>query len=164
MPDFLAWRRGLEAGVKPAFLPASSFRLRLWPASFLTPSDFRYRGSALRRSGSTSFSQGLVAEIGGATWWLWLSSDALRPWQHRSWIFPRDPSLGHKAGPILDLYQRVWEGAYRAPMTMPSPQTKRPAFRLVAGSSQLCLPLRTAPPGLKASIFARTPGSTWLLE
>jgi len=56
-------------------------------------------------------SQGLVAEISGATLWRWLSSDALRPWQHRSWIFPRDPHFADKAGPILDLYERVWEGA-----------------------------------------------------
>jgi hypothetical protein len=56
-------------------------------------------------------SQGLVAEISGATLGRWLSSDALRPWQHRSWIFPRDPNFADKAGPILDLYERVWEGA-----------------------------------------------------
>ena len=56
-------------------------------------------------------SQGLVAEISGATLWRWLSSDALRPWQHRSWIFPRDPNFAAKAGPILDLYHRMWEGA-----------------------------------------------------
>jgi hypothetical protein len=53
----------------------------------------------------------LVAEISGATLWRWLSSDALRPWQHRSWIFPRDPNFADKAGPILDLYERVWKGA-----------------------------------------------------
>jgi transposase len=46
-------------------------------------------------------SQGLVAEISGATLWRWLSSDAVRPWQHRSWIFPRDPHFADKAGPIL---------------------------------------------------------------
>jgi hypothetical protein len=56
-------------------------------------------------------SQGLVAEISGATLWRWLSSDALRPWQHRSWVFPRDPDFAAKAGPVLDLYHRVWEGA-----------------------------------------------------
>jgi transposase len=60
-------------------------------------------------------SQGLVAEISGATLWRWLSSDALRPWQHRSWIFPRDPKFADRAGPILDLYQRVWEGAPLVP-------------------------------------------------
>jgi hypothetical protein len=55
-------------------------------------------------------SQGLVAEISGATLWRWLSADALRPWRHRSWIFPRDPDFAAKAGRILDLYGRVWQG------------------------------------------------------
>ena len=47
--------------------------------------------------------QGLVAEISGTTLWRWLNADALRPWQHRSWIFPRDPDFAAKAGRILDL-------------------------------------------------------------
>jgi len=54
--------------------------------------------------------QGLVAEISGTTVWRWLSADALRPWRHRSWIFPRDPDFYTKAGRILDLYDRVWQG------------------------------------------------------
>jgi DDE superfamily endonuclease len=54
--------------------------------------------------------QGLVAEISGTTLWRWLNADALRPWQHRSWIFPRDPDFAVKAGRILDLYERRWEG------------------------------------------------------
>jgi hypothetical protein len=40
----------------------------------------------------------------------WLAEDAIRPWQHRSWIFPRDPCFLEKAGPVLDLYERRWEG------------------------------------------------------
>jgi len=54
--------------------------------------------------------QGIVAEISGTTVWRWLSADALRPWRHRSWIFPRDPNFAEKAGRILDLYQRRWNG------------------------------------------------------
>jgi len=42
--------------------------------------------------------------------WCWLSADALRPWRHRSWIFPRDPDFAAKTGRILDLYDRVWQG------------------------------------------------------
>jgi hypothetical protein len=38
------------------------------------------------------------------------SEDAIKPWQHRSWIFPRDPRFAEKAGPILDLYQGRCEG------------------------------------------------------
>ena len=54
--------------------------------------------------------QGIVAQVSGTTLWRWLSADALRPWQHRSWIFPRDPDFAAKAGRILDLYARLWEG------------------------------------------------------
>jgi hypothetical protein len=59
--------------------------------------------------------QGLVAEISGTTLWRWLSQDALRPWQHRSWIFPRDPAFAPKAARILDLYAGVWEGVPLGP-------------------------------------------------
>jgi Homeodomain-like domain/DDE superfamily endonuclease len=40
----------------------------------------------------------------------WLADDALKPWQHRSWIFPRDPRFAVKASRVLDLYQREWDG------------------------------------------------------
>ena len=52
---------------------------------------------------------GLVATISDSTVWRWLHADAIRPWQHRCWIFPRDPEFGIKAGRILDLYERIWE-------------------------------------------------------
>jgi len=54
---------------------------------------------------------GLVASISGSTIWRWLHEDAIRPWQHRCWIFPRDPQFQRKAERILDLYGRRWEGA-----------------------------------------------------
>jgi hypothetical protein len=53
---------------------------------------------------------GLVAKISDTTVWRWLHDDAIRPWQHRCWIFPRDPDFAVKAGRILDLYAREWEG------------------------------------------------------
>ncbi len=54
--------------------------------------------------------RGLVASVGRTTLWRWLSEDAIRPWYHRSWIFPRDPHFAEKAGRILDLYEGLWEG------------------------------------------------------
>jgi hypothetical protein len=54
--------------------------------------------------------RGITASISGTTVWRWLSADALRPWHHRSWIFPRDPDFEAKAGLVLDLYQGLWEG------------------------------------------------------
>ena len=53
---------------------------------------------------------GIVATLSNKTVWRWLHEDAIRPWQHRTWIFPRDPQFISKAGRILDLYARHWEG------------------------------------------------------
>jgi len=71
------------------------------PLSRLSMAEIK--GAVLRR--------GLVATIGQTTLWRWLSEDAIRPWYHRSWIFPRDPRFGEKAGRVLDLYEGFWEGA-----------------------------------------------------
>jgi DDE superfamily endonuclease len=56
--------------------------------------------------------RGIVADISGTTIWRWLSEDAIRPWRHRSWIFPRDPNFAAKANRVLDLYAREWEGKH----------------------------------------------------
>jgi hypothetical protein len=63
------------------------------PLSRLSLADIRQEGMA----------QGIVAQVSGTTLWRGLSADALPPWQHRSWIFPRDPDFALKAGRILDL-------------------------------------------------------------
>jgi len=54
--------------------------------------------------------EGLVDSVSRSTVRRWLDTDVIRPWQHRSWIFPRDPYFAVKAGRVLDLYQRLWEG------------------------------------------------------
>ncbi len=54
--------------------------------------------------------RGLVEAISPATVRRWLASDAIKPWQHRSWIFPRDPHFQAKAARVLDLYARRWQG------------------------------------------------------
>src|SRR3972149_3680209 len=54
--------------------------------------------------------RGTGEQISGVTVWRWLAQDAIKPWQHRSWIFPRDPRFAQRAGPILDLYQGRWQG------------------------------------------------------
>jgi hypothetical protein len=59
--------------------------------------------------------RGIVAEISGTTIWRWLSEDAIRPWKQRSWIFPRDPDFEAKAGRVLDLYARTWQGKKLGP-------------------------------------------------
>jgi hypothetical protein len=67
----------------------------------------RWSASELARE---AVSRGICEHISGVTVWRWLSQDAIRPWQHRSWIFPRDPLCAHKAGPIRDLFAGRFDG------------------------------------------------------
>jgi DDE superfamily endonuclease len=53
---------------------------------------------------------GLVSDVSVSTLWRWLDQDALKPWRHRSWIFPRDPAFAAKAGVVLELYARRFQG------------------------------------------------------
>jgi len=39
-----------------------------------------------------------------------LAEHPIKPWQHRSWIFPRDPDFAAKAAVVLDLYQGLYKG------------------------------------------------------
>jgi hypothetical protein len=57
-----------------------------------------------------AIARGIVAEVSGTTVWRWLAEDAIRPWNYRSWIFPRDPEFAKKAGRVLDLYEGRWDG------------------------------------------------------
>ena len=50
-----------------------------------------------------------------STVWRLLARDALRPWRQEQWLFPRDPLLLEKATPILELYQRRWNGEPLSP-------------------------------------------------
>ena len=67
----------------------------------------RFSGADIAREAQRC---GIVASISGSTVWRWLHEDAIRPWQHRTWIFPRDPDFELKAARILDLYARQWQG------------------------------------------------------
>jgi transposase len=58
---------------------------------------------------------GLVAEVSTTTLWRWLAEDPIKPWQHHSWIFPRDPDFAAKAGRVLDLYGRRFAGRVLEP-------------------------------------------------
>jgi transposase len=40
----------------------------------------------------------------------WLAGDALKPWQHQSWISVRDPGFAASAARVLDLYAGLWDG------------------------------------------------------
>lgn len=54
--------------------------------------------------------RGVLERVSASTVRRWLRADAIKPWQCRSWIFPRDPDFAAKAARVLDLYDRSWHG------------------------------------------------------
>jgi DDE superfamily endonuclease len=54
--------------------------------------------------------EALGRDISSSSVWRMLHEDAIKPWQHEHWIFPRDPAFEAKASPILDLYAGIWQG------------------------------------------------------
>lgn len=109
------WTRGLagledapRSGRPPAFTPVQVASVKALACT--PPAD---KDVALTRWSSTELvtqavAEGLVESISPATITRWLSADAIKPWQHRSWIFPRDPDFETKAARVLDLYDRRW--------------------------------------------------------
>jgi len=55
-------------------------------------------------------STGLAAQISPSSILRILAEHPIKPWQHQSWIFPRDPDFAAKASVILDLYQGHYQG------------------------------------------------------
>jgi len=49
----------------------------------------RWSSSELARE---AVARGICEQISGMTVWRWLSEDAIKPWQHRSWISPAIPT------------------------------------------------------------------------
>ncbi|PZG99643.1 IS630 family transposase [Streptomyces sp. NTH33] len=54
--------------------------------------------------------RGIAPFLSSSTVRRWLTRDALKPWQHRSWIFITDSGFRAKAERVLDLYAHTWNG------------------------------------------------------
>lgn len=54
------------------------------------------------RTGLSQLSQATLGRI--------LDQHALKPWQYRYWLYPRDPDFVSKACVVLDLYAGFWQG------------------------------------------------------
>jgi hypothetical protein len=97
-------------GVRPVFPPNVVMQIKAMacelPATSGLPLSRFSRDDLVREA----INRGIVARISGTTIWRWLEADAIRPWQHRSWIFPRAKNFAERAGRVLDLYQGHWQG------------------------------------------------------
>ncbi len=84
--------------------------------------------------------RGIVEQISGVTVWRWLSQDAIKPWQHRSWIFPRDPRFAERAGRSSTSTKAAGKASCCIPATTSSAPTKSPPSKPASGSPRRSLP------------------------
>ena len=115
------WRRrfaeGRLAGLKdasrsgrpPAFTAAD--RAEVIALACALPAE---SGVPLSRWSGPDLARELAARcqlaVSASTIGRWLAGDALKPWQHRSWISVRDPQFAARAARVLDLYAGTWDG------------------------------------------------------
>jgi DDE superfamily endonuclease len=102
-------RRATRRAHSPLFPPASSLRSNASRAKAHAPRGCHSRAGRCASCSARLSRAAWWATISGTTVWRWLAADAICPWRHRSWLFPRDPDFATKAGPILDLYAGVWQ-------------------------------------------------------
>ncbi|MBT2391443.1 IS630 family transposase [Streptomyces sp. ISL-1] len=97
-------------GRPAAFTPLQTAQVKALacqlPAEANTPLS-RWSCPELAREAVT---RGIAPALSVSTVRRWLAQDAIKPWQHRSWIFITDPNFRPKAKRVLDLYARTWEG------------------------------------------------------
>jgi hypothetical protein len=98
-----------EPGGRPFFPPEVVVQVKALACELPAETDLPLSRFSRQDLAREVVARGLVARISGATIWRWLDQDAIRPWQHRSWIFPRDPQFEQKAARVLDLYQGCWQ-------------------------------------------------------
>lgn len=111
----MAWRSDPGAADRAVFPPQVIVEIKALACEL--PSRL---GLPFSRLSSTDITReavlrGIVVAIGVATVWRYLHKDAIRPWTHRSWLFPRDPLFAEKAARVLDLYFGVFDGVPLGP-------------------------------------------------
>jgi transposase len=72
-----------------------------------------------------------------------LAGHPVKPWQYRSWIYPRDPDFAARATVILDLYQGYYQGKRLQPGDRILPADARPSIQ----ARSRCHPAAPAAPG-----------------
>lgn len=83
----------------------------------------------------------VVASVSAATVWRWLHEDAIRPWFYHSWLFRRDPKFLEKAGPVLDLYHRRWQGEPLGPNDFVISADEKSQLQVLGRSASTLAPL-----------------------
>jgi len=99
-----------RSGRPPVFTPVQVAQVKALACTPPADSEVPLTRWSAAELAIEAVTQGVTTSISPSTISRWLAKDAIKPWQHRSWIFPRDPDFATKAGVVLDLYDRRWHG------------------------------------------------------
>lgn len=113
--DSKAWRNDPGAGDRALFPPQAVVGIKALACEIPTKLGLPFSRLSVAEVAKQAVLCGIVVAISVATVWRYLHQDAIRPWTHRSWLFPRDPLFGEKAARVLDLYFRVFQGIVLGP-------------------------------------------------
>lgn len=95
-------------GRPPIYTPADRAKVTAWACALPAEHDVPLSRWSAADLAAQLRQDGIAASV--STVRCWLDHDALKPWQHRSWIFVRDPDFEAKAAVVLDLYARTYQG------------------------------------------------------
>ena len=99
-----------RSGRPPVFAATVRAEVKALACSLPAEHDLPLSRWSCRDLAVEAVARGITDSLSGSTVQRWLDDDAIKPWQHRSWIFPRDPDFAAKAARVLDLYDRRWHG------------------------------------------------------
>lgn len=109
-----AWTMSLAEDGRPGFPPLDQALVKAiaWEAVHHTALPLSRLATA---DIAAQASRALGKPISASTVWRILDADAIKPWQYKYWLLPRDPHFVAKAGRVLDLYAGSWQGAPLGP-------------------------------------------------
>jgi transposase len=99
-----------RSGCPPTFTPTQIAEIKAVACELPCTLDLPFSRLSLSEMQGYVIEQKVVPTISIGKLWSILDKDAIRPWYHHSWLFPRDPCFVKKANPILDLYQGLFQG------------------------------------------------------
>ncbi|MFI8086626.1 IS630 family transposase [Kitasatospora sp. NPDC086009] len=99
-----------RSGRPPLFTPVQTAEVKALACQLPAESGVPLARWSCPELARAAVERGITGTISASTVRRWLAEDALKPWQHRSWIFITDPDFRAKAQRVLDLYARTWQG------------------------------------------------------
>jgi DDE superfamily endonuclease len=146
--------RSRGRGVRGRFPPAQVAEIKALACELPAESGRPLSRWSAAELAAQAVQRGIVCSISGQTVWRYLAQDAIRPWAWRSWIFPRDPNFAEKAGRVLDLYQRRWEGKLLHPGDYVISADEKSQLQALLARHQLIAP-SPGRPGLREFEYTR---------